>query len=201
MSIKMIDFEFTEDITVVNQAQYDEHLKLYKGYVDKYNEIEEKLASDADRKNANATYSTYRGLKRGETFALNGVILHELYFENIGGKTIEPSDVLEMISKNFGSFKKWKEDFIAAAMASRGWVLLAYEQRTKSFLNISLDAHDVGNIVLAYPILVIDMYEHAYFLDYGTEKGMYINEFLSNINWDVVQCRMNKLYLTKEEEE
>ncbi|BCN30297.1 superoxide dismutase [Anaeromicropila herbilytica] len=194
MSIEMVDFKYSNDITVVNRIQYDEHLKLYKGYVNKYNEIEE-LLLDANREEANSTYSNYRGLKRGESFALNGIILHELYFENIGGNTPLPEEMDGYLKHGFDNFDMWREDFVATAKASRGWAILSYEQRSRKLMNVSLDAHDHGNIALSYPILVLDMYEHAYFLDYGTEKGMYIDAFIENINWQVVKNRLEKLNL------
>lgn len=194
MSIKMIEFIYSDDVTVINKAQFEAHMRLYGGYIKKVNEIEAKLESDSGRKDANATYSQFRCLKRGETYSLNGVILHELYFENIGGETKDPNDQLSTIlENNFGSFEQWKEDFIATAKASRGWVTLAYEQRTKQFMNISLDAHDVGNIVLSFPVLVLDVYEHAYFLEYADNKDEYINNFMKNINWDIVSCRLNRI--------
>lgn len=192
MSIEMVDFKYSNDITVVNRIQYDEHLKLYKGYINKYNEIEE-LLQNADRESANATYSDFRGLKRGETYSLDGVILHELYFENMGGSSQMDDMVNEYMNYGFESFDMWKEDFIATAKASRGWAIFSYEQRTRKLKNISLDTHDYGNIVLSYPILVLDVYEHAYFLDYGTEKEMYIDAFLENVNWNVVKGRLDKL--------
>lgn len=194
MSIKMMEFIYSDDVTVINQAQFEAHMRLYEGYINKVNEIEKELDTSGDRKSANSTYSKFRGLKRGETYSINGVILHELYFENIGGETKEPNEKLKlMLEKDFLSYDTWKEDFVATAKASRGWVTLAYEQRTKKFINISLDAHDVGNIALSFPVLVLDVYEHAYFLEYADNKTEYINNFMNNINWDTVNCRMERM--------
>ncbi len=87
--------------------------------------------------NANATYSKYRGLKKGETYALDGVILHELYFDNLGGINNMPSGIaLELIDQFFGSYENWKQDFIACGKAARGWAVLCYDQRSKSLKNI-----------------------------------------------------------------
>ena len=194
MEIKKMNFTYTDNITAVNQKQYEEHLKLYEGYVTKINQIDEQLKLDPDTKNANATYSKYRCLKRGESFALDGVILHELYFENMGGIDLQPSQVAkDMIKDSFGSYEQWMEDFIACGIASRGWAILAYDQRSRTLRNESLDAHDVGFISLSFPLLVMDVYEHAYFLQYGTNRKEYINQFMKNINWNIVNRRVDRI--------
>lgn len=191
MEIKKIDFKYTDDVKVINRKQFEEHMKLYEGYVDKINEIDKRLKDDSDPSKANATYSKYRGLKRGETYALNGVILHELYFQNIGGSQKEPDKVLMgYIQRDFGSYDNWKMHFIATAKASRGWTVLAYDCRSDRFRNISLDAHDHGNISYSTPILILDVYEHAYFLQYATNKEEYIKNFMDNIDWNMVSQRI-----------
>lgn len=190
--IEKVQFTHTDDITVVNKEQFDAHMRLYEGYVTNINKIDDILnEGDAQRDQSNTTFSYYRELKRGETFALNGVILHELYFENIGGDSEPKQDVVEMLENDFGSFKNWEDDFEATAKASRGWAVLAFDQRSNRLRNISLDAHDVGNIAYSAPILVLDMYEHAYFLQYADKKVDYINNFMKNINWAVVAERMS----------
>ena len=191
--INAVRFHHTPDITVINQRQYDAHNTLYKGYVSQINKITEELskASAEVKKDANTTNGLYRGLKRGETYALNGVILHELYFRNIGGLCQSPSkEILDLFQTYFGGYDCWKEDFIATAKCSRGWAILAYDQRCKMLRNISLDDHDTGEVVLSLPILVLDMYEHAYMIQYGIEKMNYINAFIENIHWDILSQRV-----------
>ncbi|CRZ34420.1 Fe-Mn family superoxide dismutase [Herbinix hemicellulosilytica] len=189
--IEKIRFQYTDDITVINKQQFEAHIRLYEGYVDKINEIDRILTNNPERDKANATFSFYRECKRGETYALNGVILHELYFENIGGKMKMPDQMtIGQLEMYFGSFNNWKSDFIATAKASRGWAVLCYDQRSYRLRNISLDAHDLGNIAYSAPILVLDVYEHAYFLQYADNKTEYINRFMDNINWEVVCDRM-----------
>ena len=176
--IEKVQFNYTEDITVINRDQFDAHMRLYEGYVTNINKIDEILnKGDAQRDQANTTFSWYRELKRGETFALDGVILHET--------------VVPILEESFGSVGKWQEDFIATAKASRGWAVLCLDQRSMRYRNISLDAHDVGNIAYSAPVLVLDMYEHAYFLQYADKKVDYINAFMKNINWNVVRERMS----------
>lgn len=191
--IEKVQFRYTPEITVVNQEQFEAHLRLYEGYVTNINKIDAVLMQgDAQRDQANTTFSYYRELKRGETFALDGVILHELYFENIGGNTEKPDDkIMEMLDQDFGGYPQWQEDFIATAKASRGWAVLCYDQRSERLRNISLDAHDLGIIAYSAPVLILDMYEHAYFLQYADKKVDYINNFMKNINWTVVGGRMN----------
>lgn len=191
--IEKIPFTYTQDITVINKDQFDAHIRLYEGYIKSINTIDEELdKSDELEKEANATFSYYRELKRGETYALDGVILHELYFENLGGNRVVPNQgIVARIEKDFEVFQDWQKDFIATAKASRGWAMLAYDQRSEKYRNISLDAHDVGNIAYSAPVLVLDVYEHAYFLQYADNKTDYINNFMKNINWDIVARRMN----------
>ncbi len=92
--------------------------------------------------------------------------------------------------QSFGSYEDWEKHFVATARASRGWAVLAFDWRSYRFRNISLDAHDVGNIALSTPVLVLDVYEHAYFLQYANNKDEYINNFMKNINWPVVDKRI-----------
>lgn len=191
--IEKVQFRYTEDITVVNREQFEAHMRLYEGYVENINKIDAELfQGNPKREEANSTFSYYRELKRGETFALNGVILHELYFQNIGGEDNEPEMATdEKIATDFGSMEDWRKDFIATAKASRGWAVLCLDQRSQRLRNISLDAHDFGNIAYSAPFLVLDMYEHAYFLQYADKKADYINQFMNNINWTVVGARMD----------
>jgi Fe-Mn family superoxide dismutase len=192
MELRAKNFEY--NTTAVSAEQFAQHLKLYNGYISKVNQITSELGKDPDTKDANATYSRFRCLKKGETYALDGVILHELYFQNMcKTKRVPLSETTEMLNSRFGGFEKWRSDFIACCESARGWCVLAYEQRTNTYRNFLQDAHDDGVVYMAYPLLVMDMYEHAYFLDYGTNKDEYIKNFLSAIDWDIVEKRIEKL--------
>ncbi|WP_033166462.1 Fe-Mn family superoxide dismutase [Clostridium sp. KNHs205] len=194
MEIVKVNFEYSDDVTVINREQFDVHMRLYEGYINKINEIDALLQADTGIDEANSTYSEFRGIKRGETFALNGVILHELYFENIGSLNNTPNEqVRRMLSRDYGSFDNWMAQFVATAKSSRGWAILCYDPRSDSFRNDSLDAHDYGNMSMSIPLLVLDMYEHAYFLQYADNKVEYINRFMENIDWQVVGERMELL--------
>lgn len=192
--ISKVNFQYNNTINAVSKQQYDVHLALYEGYVNKINEIWIELQTNPERDKANATYSKYRGLKKGETFALNGVILHELYFQNLGGTNNTPSgSSLELINQYFGSYDNWRADFVACGKAARGWAVLAFDQRSKTLVNILCDSHDDGNVCNAYPLLIMDVYEHAYFIDYQNKKADYIDKFMLDINWDIVNKRARRI--------
>lgn len=189
MEIKAVEFPYSNEITVVSKKQFDVHKKLYAGYVSKANEIAVALKGLKDA-SGNTTYSVYRGLKKGQSYALDGVILHELYFKNLGGEHLEPGKALqEKLKHCYGSYEMWEKDFKACATSARGWAILAYEQRTDSLVNMLLDTHDEGIITGAFPLLVLDMYEHAYFIDYANNKDEYFAKFMDNIDWNCVNER------------
>jgi len=161
------------------------HDKLYIGYVNKKNEIETKL-QNVDRASANATYSEYGELKREESFAGNGVYLHEYYFNILGGdgEPTKAPQLVKALAEEFNSYEKWLEDFKAAGMVARGWVVLAYDLNDGRLHNYLCDAHNHGGIWGAMPIIVLDMYEHAFFIDYGSDRKAYIENYLKNLNWE-----------------
>lgn len=175
----------------ISDQQIDYHFDThYRGYVTKINEIWEKMPN-VDRAKANQNFSDYRALKVEESFNWMGVVLHEHYFENIkDGKDTAPSaKLMEHINKNFGSLEKWKEDFKACGIALRGWVVLAYDLTSGKLINNGLDAHNVYGLLNAIPLLVLDVYEHAYYADQGPKRPPYIDAFFENVNWNVVNKR------------
>ncbi len=170
----------------------EHHDVLYAGYVKKTNEIRGKLAN-VDLTNANATYSDLRELKVEETFALNGVKLHEAYFENLGGKGGAPSGTIaDWIMSDFGSYEKWVAEFMACGMAARGWTILAFDLEEGRVFNTVNDLHNQGGIWGAVPLLVLDVYEHAYFIDYATGRKKYLETFMQNIDWAAVNAVIEK---------
>jgi len=171
-----------------SSKQINDHKQLYVGYVNKRNEIDEALQT-ADRTNSNISYSVFRGLKISETFTRNAALLHELYFENIGTGTSMGSMTQEIIIKNFGTLEAFKEDLMATALSARGWVLTCYNLDDTRVQNYLLDAHNEKVPVLTIPLLVVDTYEHAYMIDFRKE---YLAVLWDNINWDIVEARVNK---------
>jgi superoxide dismutase, Fe-Mn family len=166
-----------------------EHEKLYQGYVKKYNEIMQKLSElkDEDYTNANQIYSTIRELKMELSFAVGGVKNHEIYFGHLGGKGGKPEgDLLKQIENDFGSYENWEKDLKASAIAARGWVWLAWDTDYGYLFNYLGDAQNTFPVWNAVPILALDTYEHAYFIDYGVARAKYVEAFLKNLDWDVV---------------
>ena len=194
MTIRAVPF--TNNGNFISERAFNEHMKLYANYVNKTNEIFHEL-SDYHcqcRGQANKTMSMFRELKRGESYAMDGVILHELYFGNISKNGQKPGPLFtNMVNRYFNDMEHFMQDFVACATAARGWCVTAYEQRTDTMRNILLDSHDDGNITSAYPILVLDMYEHAYMIDYGVDVAEYIRRFTENIRWDEIEQRLRRL--------
>jgi Fe-Mn family superoxide dismutase len=168
----------------------EHHDVLYAGYVKKYNEIMEKLGA-VDLSTANGTYSELRELMVEKSFALNGLKLHELYFANLTDKPAPvEGKIKDILAKQWGSFEAWQDQFAALGLASRGWVVLAYDYALGRFDNYIFDVHNQGSIVDTEIALVMDVYEHAYFLDYATARKKYIDQFLAAIDWEEINKRV-----------
>lgn len=166
------------------------HDKLYAGYVNKRNEIEEALKT-ADTSKAHHNYSEFRALKLEETFNADGQILHEIYFQTMGGASTAPNgDLKNAIESSFGSLENYLEDLKAVGLAARGWAVSAYDPSDGKIHNFLADFHSHGGVWGATPILTLDVYEHAFFMDYGSDKKSYIEAWAKVINWDEV----NKLF-------
>ena len=167
------------------------HDKLYAGYVKKTDEIRQKLQpleQGGDVSTANQTYSELRALKADETFAVNGVYLHEYYFDILGGDGKPDGALVEEIVKRFGSFEHFQSYFSACGMAARGWVVLAWDLKSQSLQVYTADAHNQGGVWGAIPLIVLDVYEHAYFADYGSDRKAYIDSFWKNVDWNKVNA-------------
>ncbi len=165
------------------------HGKLYTGYVNKRNEVEESI-HQADASKANQVYSAYRGLKEGETFAANGMILHEVYFSVLGGDgKPEGADVYKAIEKEWGSYPKFMEAFVATGMAARGWSILCFDPSDNRLHIYAADAQNQGGVWGCTLLLPCDVYEHSYFIDYGSDRKTYIDAFFQNVDWKEVDRR------------
>lgn len=165
------------------------HDRLYAGYVNKRNEITELLGS-VDRATAAQTYSAYRELKLEETFNADGQILHELYFDSLGGDGAPPAGAFgQKVVEDFGSWDAFVEDVTACAMAARGWAVTAWDPTDGRIHNFLCDVHNHGGVWGTTPLWTIDSYEHAYFIDYGADRKAYITALLQNIDWAAVEER------------
>lgn len=170
------------------------HDKHYAGYVNKRNEIENDLKS-VDRSKAHVNGSMYRGLKLEETWNANGMILHEVYWDTMGGDGShdEGMDVIKRINEDFGSFDAWKSDFIAAGKSGRGWAVLVIDTMTDGKLrNVMFDAHNQGGIVGSIPLIAVDTFEHAYYHKFGPDRASYLNALVDNIDWKKVEEKVKK---------
>lgn len=184
---------FTTEAAGITRKTHEEHHKLYVGYVSKVNEIRTKLAALGvpDPTKANATYSELRELKVEYSFALGGVKNHELYFGHLGGKGGEPTgNIADLISGAFGSFANWKADLKATGIAARGWVWLAHDYTDNSVFNYIGDAQNTYPVWNATPLLGLDVYEHAYYLDFQTARAKYIDAFFNVLDWDAVNANL-----------
>src|SRR5215210_2499399 len=170
----------------ISRAAVEAHYKLYEGYVAKRNEIVSRLA-DADLDSANQTFSELRSLKVDLTFAIGGIKNHEVYFEHLGGSGGEPPGATaELIERDFGSVEAWRSDLKATGMAARGWAWTAYDWDEGRLFNYLGDAQNTFPVWNATPLVALDVYEHAYFLDYQTDRASYIEAFFANLDWNVV---------------
>jgi Fe-Mn family superoxide dismutase len=170
----------------ISRASVEAHYKLYEGYVNKRNEILAKLA-EVDLGAANQVYSDVRALKVDLTFAIGGVKNHEIYFEHLGGGGGTPDGVVgELIERDFGSAQAWRADLTATGMGARGWAWTAYDWDEQRLFNYIGDAQNTFPVWNATPLVALDVYEHAYFLDYQTDRASYIEAFLGNLDWGVV---------------
>lgn len=186
---QVFNFNTVDGIT---KKQLEEHYDLYVGYVNKFAEINNLLKDKENYENPNATYSMLRSLKKGESFSLNGIILHQLYFGNItGNKPKIYGKILDMINRDFGSYENFVEMFTNTGLSMRGWVVLVQGEYNGKLRIIGQDSHDNGTVYNGKPILVMDVYEHAYMIDFGIDRKEYIKVFFENINWDVVNKRLN----------
>ncbi len=180
----------------ISKKTVEDHLKLYQGYVNKYNEITEKIKSltDDDFTKANQVFSTIRSLKTELSFAWGGVINHELYFNHLGGNGGTTSgNLLQQIEKDFGSFESYKKDMKASAIAARGWVWTVWNNRERKLMNHIGDSQNTYALWETIPIVALDTYEHAYFADYGVNRGQYVEVFFENMDWNVVEKTFGKL--------
>lgn len=182
---------YTSERVGISRKTHDEHLKLWQGYANKTNEIRKALHEIGvpDPAKANQIYSQMRALKVDYTFAYEGLINHNIYFETLGGEGGPATGKIgELIVAAYGSFENWVADWKATGMAGRGWVYLAYDHAEKRVFNYIGDAQNTFPIWNHTLVLAMDVYEHAYFIDFGTARMKYIEAYLQCIDWDAVNA-------------
>ena len=170
------------------------HFALYQGYVNNTNKLREELQSLS--KEGKLDSVEHAELKRRLGWEFNGMRLHEYYFEGLTKEhkpLSESSALRKKIEKDFGSYEEWEKMFRAvAAQRGIGWAILYYDTRGDQLLDVWINEHDTGHLSGCVPLLNMDVFEHAFMLDYGTKKADYIEAFMNAVNWDVVSERLKQ---------
>ena len=191
MSYTAKDYSFLLGMQGFSDTLLKNHFTLYQGYVTNTNKVMDLLA--AKLKDGQEGTPEFAELKRRLGWEFNGMRLHELYFENLGGDG-DPSkapNLAKRVTAQFGSVDACAKDFMAtAAMRGIGWVICYEELETGLFVNQWINEHDVGHLAGCNPVLIIDVFEHAFMIDYGLKRADYINNFFKNVKWDVVEKRL-----------
>jgi len=183
-----------EQVTdILSTDTKDSHVKLYENYVKSFNKISAELDA-VDLENLNSNNSKFRNLKKDETFTLNAIYLHELYFANsadVNSEVFVESLTYMRLQRDFGTFDDWQKNFIATGLSCRnGWAVTGYNMYLQRFQNFFIDLHDVSVPLGVYPIIVVDMWEHAYVRDYLVNKNKYLLKQMSELNWTVIESRI-----------
>jgi superoxide dismutase, Fe-Mn family len=167
------------------------HFTLYKGYVTNANKLFDTLSGML--KDGKAATPEYAELKRRLGWEFNGMRLHEYYFENLGGKAALNKDgkLGKLLAANFGSYDAWLQDLKGTAtMRGIGWTVLYQDVTGGKLFNQWINEHDAGHPAGCQPLLVLDVFEHAFITDYGLKRADYIEAFLKNIDWTAVEARV-----------
>ena len=179
----------------LSSANKRNHQELYDQYVKDFNQISAELDT-VDRDNASSNHSRYRSLKIDETYNLNGAYLHELYFSNIGdsqSKITQDSLSFMRLNRDFGTFDNWQRDFLACAKSARcGWAITYLNIYTQSYMNCFVDLHSENVPVGMYPVIVLDVWQHAYYKDYLKDISTYLTAMMKQLRWNVIEKRFEK---------
>ena len=173
----------------------DNHVNLYKGYIENFNKISAKLDA-VDRSSVSSNHHEYRSIKLDETYNMNAVYLHELFFANIGDNNSQINmDTLSYmrLNRDFGTFDDWQKDFMACALSSRcGWAITYLNTYTQTYMNCFVDLHTKDMPAGMYPIIVMDMWQHSYYKDYLKNSKTYLVAMMKQLNWRVIENRFKK---------
>lgn len=169
------------------------HFTLYQGYVANTNKLSDELALLV--KEGKAATPQYAELKRRFGWEFNGMRLHEYYFGNLtkeGGKLKADSALLKKINQDFGDFESWEKDFRSVGLSRGiGWAILYYDAAGDKLFNVWINEHDAGHLAGGKPLLIMDVFEHAFMLDYGLKRADYIEAFLKAVDWRAIAGRFN----------
>ena len=191
MTYSAKDFSHLIGMEGFGETLLNNHFTLYQGYVTNTNKLADTLS--AMLKEGKVGTPEYSELKRRMGFEFNGMRLHEYYFDNLGGKAaLDKSSILgKKLAGAFGSYEAWEQDFRATgAMRGIGWTVLYQDSETGWLFNQWINEHEVGHFAGCKPLLVMDVFEHAFMTDYGLKRADYIEAFCKNINWEAVEKRL-----------
>ncbi len=188
------DYKLLIGTSGFSNALLENHFRLYEGYVINAGKILALLKEMMeDRKEDMIVLSE---IKRRFGWEFNGMRLHEYYFENLSRNPEmmnKDSMFLEKITEDFGSYENWEREFKGIGMMRGvGWAILYFDKKTNTLLNVWVNEHDVGHLAGAVPVIVLDVFEHAYMTDYGIKRADYIDSFFSTINWKIVEKRFEE---------
>jgi Fe-Mn family superoxide dismutase len=182
----------------ISDRTLEVHFKLYEGYVEQTNLLSRKIAEFVrDGRIDHEEMPAYSELNRRLGFEYNGMVLHEYYFGNLkrggGGDAPSPSDFRSAAEESFGSYEVWKTDFVGVGkMRGVGWAICYQDPVNGRLSNHWITLHEVGNVSGFTPLLVMDVWEHAYLLDYKpAERPKYIDAFFANVEWQAVEARLH----------
>lgn len=181
------DYGFLEGISEqTDRYHHDTHFQVF---IDALN----KLDGKAKEMRASGDFSNIRNLMLSLSHNMSGAYLHNLFFSILGGdgKMFPDLAVVQKIMEDFGTLEKWRVEFTASAKVSRGWAILGLIEENKTLCHYMVDLNDLQTVFGISPILVIDVWEHAYYFDYGPDRESYINAFIQNVDWK----KVNEIYL------
>ena len=191
MAYTVKDYSNLIGIEGFSETLLKNHFTLYQGYVTNINKLMDSLA--AMLKEGKVGTPEYAELKRRLGFEFNGMRLHEYYFDNLGRKGVldKSGKLARKLAEDFGSYEDWERDFKGTgAMRGIGWAILYQDNTTGKLINLWINEHETGHLAGCIPILVMDVFEHAFITDYGLKRADYIEAFFKNINWGVVEGRL-----------
>ena len=192
MAYTAMDFSYLLGMPGFSDTLLNNHFTLYQGYVKHTNQSLETFARLESEGKADTL--EYQETKRHFGWEFDGMRLHEYYFGNLGGSgdINEAPDLKALLQAHFGSYEAWEKDFRATdKIRGIGWAILYQDTLTGQLLNFWINEHPTGHPAGSTPILVMDVWEHAYMLDYGIKRADYVDAFFRNINWAKAQSRVN----------
>ena len=187
--------KFVLNSEFLSEKNKKNHKDLYSQYVKDFNTISAKLDA-VDKSNASGNHSAFRQLKIDETYNMNAAYLHELYFANVSDvrSNISMDSISFMrLERDFGSFDEWQRDFIACCLSSRcGWVVTYLNTYTQKYMNCVIDLHSQNVPAGFYPVIVMDVWQHAYYRDYLKDVKTYTAAMMKELNWKIIENRFTK---------